>query len=263
MVKLDPGGIVCSLIVYFCVVYADFAFTVHVIIPFVHFGLGIFLIAVFNGALILLIYSHLKCSLSDPGHVPVPEARIDFSDTNLLQQREDDWTICQRCEMWRPPRSYHCRVCNRCIRKMDHHCPWINNCVGEWNQKYFILFLFYGLVTCLIAAIVIGFYWSAIWEMDSLDHTPHVVSVLIQSTLFGLFTSMILWDQFSSILNDETCVEQRKRLTGKLSLAKSGHSKSAVSLLRGVFGPGSYWLWFLPCTGRNKQQLYPLLSYSV
>ena len=39
-------------------------------------------------------------------------------------QDSDEWTLCSRCEAYRPPRAQHCRVCHRCVRRMDHHCPW-------------------------------------------------------------------------------------------------------------------------------------------
>jgi len=54
-----------------------------------------------------------------------------------------------------PPRGYHCDICKVCVKQYDHHCTWINNCVGKKNLFRFILFLFL-LVVCLAAVQILG-----------------------------------------------------------------------------------------------------------
>ena len=52
------------------------------------------------------------------------------------------------CDEVKPARTHHCKVCGTCVFLMDHHCPWVNNCVGLENYRYFLLFIFYLTVGC-------------------------------------------------------------------------------------------------------------------
>ncbi|XP_064138202.1 palmitoyltransferase ZDHHC23 isoform X1 [Loxodonta africana] len=58
---------------------------------------------------------------------------------------KEDW--CAKCQLVRPARAWHCRLCGVCVRRMDHHCVWINSCVGESNHQAFILALLIFLLT--------------------------------------------------------------------------------------------------------------------
>ncbi|KAF9930101.1 hypothetical protein FBU30_000851 [Linnemannia zychae] len=56
---------------------------------------------------------------------------------------------CKRCHLPKPERTHHCSVCKKCILKYDHHCPWIHNCVGHFNHRYFLMFLTYLTIACI------------------------------------------------------------------------------------------------------------------
>ncbi|KGR21419.1 palmitoyltransferase ERF2 [Candida albicans P78048] len=61
---------------------------------------------------------------------------------------------CGTCHIWRPSRTSHCNTCQQCILNHDHHCIFLNNCIGQRNYKFFLWFLLYIVIACLYLLII-------------------------------------------------------------------------------------------------------------
>ncbi|GAB9472296.1 Palmitoyltransferase [Globisporangium polare] len=71
-----------------------------------------------------------------------------------------DRPLCHSCHVQRPLRSKHCRVCKTCIHQFDHHCPFVDNCVGRDNYVYFMAFVGMLAVNVALLEYVLYLYWS-------------------------------------------------------------------------------------------------------
>jgi len=130
---------------------------------------------------------HTFSLCKDPGYLQKPK-NITFLQ---MMMQFDPVLLCPDCEIIRTDRSRHCSICNQCTERFDHHCPWINNCVGSSNHGLFMTFIF------LMATLLLTTFVSLIVNFDCYENNVGNAAVRDASGLNFFMPLLLSYESYS------------------------------------------------------------------
>ncbi|XP_037087244.1 palmitoyltransferase ZDHHC20-B-like [Pollicipes pollicipes] len=153
---------------------------------------------------------------------------------------------CERCRLIKPDRCHHCSVCGECVLKMDHHCPWVNNCIGFANYKFFVLFLGYAFTYCVYITLSTLKYFIVFWK-DGLQGMArfHILFLFFVAAMFGVSLISLLGYHCYLVLRNQSTLETFRPPIFQSGPDKRGFHMGKFNNFCEVFGD-SKARWFLP-----------------
>lgn len=160
-------------------------------------------------------------------------------------------TRCINCYVARPVNVHHCNVCHCCILERDHHCPWVNNCIGLWNKKFFILYNLYAILSVIYSFIIFCYYTLYKHFILFYNDTNYIIASLlfiIIGIVYAAFAVILLCEQYTNIKSDCTLIDYNNGI-----LMEQSTFKQQLII---IFGDRFSLKWFLPFYSGGYYNLY-------
>lgn len=232
---------------------------VHMYMPAVHMSSSSLTSLVFHGCFGMGMASYYQAVYTDPGVIPdswrgEPDGRPLFALQNgvvfepLERKRKTGYHFryCNKEKKFKPDRAHFCSGMSRNVLRMDHFCPWIMNCVGFKNHKFFVLFLLYTVIATNVAWKELVF--ALLRGIPSAGHTflmweGSCISLLLASVLTPFF-GFHCWMIANNMTTIEFCEGRCDMADGRQSLYDIGMWRNIQSVM------GKEWyLWLFPVGG--------------
>ncbi|KAM4632259.1 palmitoyltransferase ZDHHC4 [Discoglossus pictus] len=215
-------------------------------------------------------YFFYVCCVTDPGKVS------SQNEASYIQVYEYDGVLfhrgntCPSCQLLKPARSKHCGVCGFCVQRFDHHCVWINNCVGAFNIRYFLLYLLSltltavslaGVITAFLLQVVLLSHMmtAAYIDDEGQQHLMGIVFIiqhlfltfprivftlgflLILILLLGGYSCFVIYLSVTNQTSNEWFKARRYRSApGVPTGSLKGYSRGVLENMREIFQPHTY-----------------------
>lgn len=105
----DPAGTIMCMMVWVLLGYSCLTITLLAQTR----GIPMYQSYIYTILVVMALSCHIKTTLTDPGSVPASAVPTE------AQRKNDRLSMCSQCQTFKPPMSHHCRICNRCISRMD------------------------------------------------------------------------------------------------------------------------------------------------
>lgn len=168
----------------------------------------------------------MKTALTDPGILPRLERQSGTSGMRGKTRTETVKTTGKEtvvkwndtCGYFQPPRAHHCSVCNDCIERFDHHCPWTGTTIGRRNYRAFLMFTFgtFGLCAWTMIACAYGVsYESRGGSLEKgLGRSGPAIVVFLIATMGLLFVGTLSGFHAYLVATNQTTYESFKDAHG-------------------------------------------------